>query len=402
MIKKLRVLLSFELIAFYFAAPYIILLALDEKRGFFDDTVSQTMRLWSYALLVGFYPLLQSIVAPLVGKRLDKQCSKISVLRNIHLANCICYLMLAIAAYKKNFYIALCGLCIPGVVGCAAPVGKSLIATLSDPNERTKQFASLAFIKGAVKLSAPLLGVLIFQKALGESGYAPLFLLSSALSFCCFLYSFSLNSLKVAPSQEASFSCPTFAFFGSIVRNNTPLLLVFVCLLSGYLVFVKYIPYVIFDKLSDSPSLVNYFSSIVGLAYCLNQFVVVRMTEQIERKKLLISILLFASTSLFCLSSIGPVWFLTLFSSLFCFTVLATCVEAGLSLQPIAGAQGRVQGVLYSIENWSYLLAPFIGSGLATLKISYPLYFVVAVTCLAALLLKYAMRNRKASMDSSL
>ena len=392
MIKKLRIALSLELLAFYFAAPYIILLALDDKRGLFDDTVSQTTRLWCYALLVGFYPLLQSIVAPLVGKKLDKNCAKVSVLRHIHLANSSCYALLALACNQKSFILALCALCIPGIVGCASPVGKSLIASLTKAESRTKEFAYLAFIKGAVKLSAPLAGAFLFQTLFKSHSYEPLFLVSAAISFCCFLYSFFLSKIEVSPQTQ--FSCHTLAFFGSILKRNYPLLIVFVCLLSGYLIFVKYIPYIIFDKLSETPSLINYFSSIVGLAYCINQFVVVRFTKLIEQKITLIFLFLSVSTALFSITPIGPLWFTWLFTTLFCFSVLATCVEARLSLQPISGAQGQVQGVLYSVENWSYLIAPFIGSALATVQGYYPLYFVIAATVVAAAIFNFAVAPR--------
>lgn len=396
MIKKLRLALSLELMAFYFAAPYIILLALDDTRGLFDNTVSQTARLWCYALLVGFYPLLQSIVAPLVGRKLDQNCSKVSVLRHIHLANSSCYALLALACHQKSFVLALCALCIPGVVGCAAPVGKSLIASLTMAESRTKEFARLAFIKGAVKLTAPLAGAFLFQTLFTSTSYVPLFLVSATISFCCFLYSFLLSKIEVVSehSSQPQFSCHALAFFGSIVKRNYPLLIVFVCLLSGYLVFVKYIPYIIFDKLSETPSLINYFSSVVGLAYCINQFVVVRFTKFIERKMPYIFLLLSLTTALFSVTSIGPLWFTWLFASLFCFSVLATCIEARLSLQPISGAQGQVQGVLYSVENWSYLIAPFIGSTLATLQGYYPLYFVIVATVVAATIFNFATAAR--------
>jgi hypothetical protein len=68
---RLRLVLGAELVSYYFAAPYIILLGLDEKRGLFDAATSMNFRLMAYALLVGIYPLLQILIAPKAFKNLS-------------------------------------------------------------------------------------------------------------------------------------------------------------------------------------------------------------------------------------------------------------------------------------------------------------------------------------------
>ncbi len=401
-LKRVLCLLCFELIAFFFAAPYIILLALDPERGLFDNSFSDAQRLWCYALLVGFYPLLQSIVAPFVGKRLDNSRSSVSVLRSIHLANCICYCLLAVAAYYKSFFIALVGLSIPGVIGCASPVGKTLIAAFTLPENRTREFAKLAFIKGLVKLLAPLAGVAVFTMWVNEQCYFPLFAISALFSGFCFLLSFRLILPKISKNPSQKQICrPALTVFTTVFRQNFSLIGVFVLLLTGYVVFVKYIPFVCFQELGQTPSLINYFSSVVGLAYCVNQFVASRFTHHIESKQHLLFFVLSASCLLLALPVSTSMWFTLVFTTLFSFSVLATCVEAKLSLQGLLGAPGTVQGVLYSFENWCYLLAPFIGSGLATMGKHYPLYFALAASCIATLIYSGVRVKERVNMSKS-
>lgn len=399
---RIRLLLCIELIAYYFAAPYIILLGLDEHRGLLGVGTSMNIRLWGYALLVGIYPFLQIIVSPYVGRQLDQRQSKISVLRKIHLANCICYLMLAVAAWQHNFTLAVAALIVPGVIGCAAPIGKSLISSLTRTEQRVEQFALLAFMKGIVKLTVPLLGALIFEWLLGQSGYAPLFLIPCVLSFGCFLYSFTFPHICIAsdaaPQKKSSH---TFSLFVELVRKNYSMLFVFVFLLTGYSVFVKFTPLIIFEKLGEKPSLVNYFASLVGLAYSLNQFIVVRYAKLVENVTTLMFAILCLCTLVLCVTASGPLWFAGLFAVLFCFSALATCIEARLSLQAVSSNQGTVQGIVYSMENWSYLLAPVIGSLVASFSTLYPLYFVTMLALSAALMFAYSQIHLKRSISES-
>lgn len=388
---KLRFILSAELIAYFFAAPYIILLGLDDQRGLFDSLTSMNVRLWGYALLVGIYPFLQILVSPYVGRRLDKKRSKISVLRNIHLANATCYLFLALSAYKHSLLFALCGLAIPGVVGCAAPVGKSLIASLTEPSHRVKEFAKIAFLRGVIKLTAPLTGAFLFETLFSEIGYSPLFVISSIFSLLCFAYTFTFSADQTCASSGVEQKLPqnSLSLFRTIVKNNYVLLLVFVFLLTGYSVFVKYTPLVMFQKLGDRPSYVNYFISLVGFSYSLNQFILVRFARYVESILSILFLFLFSSLLLLSVSGSSLLWFCSLFAILFCFSSLTTCVEARVSLQGAHGTQGTVQGILYSMENKSYLLAPVIGSALATQNMIYPLYFVTACAAMSAIFFAY-------------
>lgn len=395
--------LGAELVAYYFAAPYIILLGLDEKRGLFDAATSMNMRLVGYTLLVGIYPLLQILIAPYVGRRLDQKPSKISVLRQVHLANSLCYLGLGFAAHFGSLLLALFSLTIPGLSGCAAPIGKSLISSITTPDVRTKEFAKLAFMKGVVKLIAPLLGAGLFQWVLDKSSYVPFFCISSTISLACFFFSFSLSKAFFGMCHEVkTLSKTTLSLFVSIFKRDSVLFFVFIFLLTGYSVFVKFTPLIIFEKLGDMPMLVNYISSLVGLSYSLNQFLVVRFSRQIEGQILAIFAALCGFTLILSFSGIGTIWFVGLFGILFCFSVLATCVEARLSLQGISGNPGTVQGVLYSMENWSLLLAPIIGSIMASQNTLYPLYFVTLCALLGAFFFVYTVRARAKLNESNL
>jgi MFS family permease len=374
--------MCFELIAYYFAAPYIILLALDEKRGLFDAMSSPSVRFWGYALLVGLYPLLQSIISPYIGRYLDQIQAKVRVLQNIHLANCICYLLLALAAYMNSLSIALIGLAIPGFAGCLSPVGKSLISSLTDPQARVKEFAKIAFIKGAVKLIAPLIGVFIFEWYLDKASYSPLFCLSAGFSLCCFLFSFSLPK-AICEYREPQKTKPPYMLFVAFVKQNFVAVSIFISLLLGSSLIVRFTPVVFHTALSDTPSLVNYFSSLVGFSYAINQLITWRFADRLQSFLPAIFILLCATSFLFSVTTFSPLWCLLLLSILFCFSVLTTCTEAKLSLATRSSTQGTLQGILYSIENCSYLAAPFIGTALVSIHTLYPLYFVLILSLIA-------------------
>lgn len=395
-VNKLRLILSLEVVAYYFAAPYIILLGLDEKRGLLEAATSMNYRLLAYALLVGIYPFLLMIVSPYVGRRVDQNRSKISVLRNIHLANSTCYMLLAVAAWLHSLPLGILALAIPGVVGCASPVGKSLIASLTKPEERVAQYAKLSFLKGLVKLTIPLLGALIFKSLFNESYYWPLFTISSIISLSCFFYSFSFDdSCLQVPCSDKSASCSTVSpapatLFKELVIANWPLFLVFVLMITGYAIFVKFTPFVLFETVGDNPSIVNYFASLVGLAYSLNQFIVARYSRFISAILGFLPVVLCLLALTLSATSYGPLWFVGFFGILFCFSVLNTCMEARLSLQAIAGNQGTVQGIVYSVENWGYIVSPILGSAICALSRYYPLYFVAFIAFVSAIVFAYS------------
>jgi len=141
----------------------------------------------------------------------------------------------------------------------------------------------------------------------------------------------------------------------------------------------------------------------VGLAFACNQFVVMRFSKRIESLIAVIFTILCISTICLIFTQVSPVWFVGLFGILFCFSVLATCVEARLSLQGAVGTQGTVQGILYSVENWSLLLSPIIGSLVAALSTVYPLYFVTFCALFSALFFAYSQIHLKRfSSESSI
>lgn len=395
-VNKLRFVLAVELIAYFFAAPYIILLGLDENRGLLDQTVSMNYRIWAYALLVGIYPFLLMIISPCIGRQLDQRTSKVSILRKIHLANSSCYMLLALSSWLHSYPLAIFSLCIPGVVGCASPVGKSLIATVTKPEARVQEFAKLAFIKGIAKLIIPLIGAFIFKVLLNESSYELLFVFSSLLSFSCFLYSFTFPNFSFSGDTSVvkcdSHPSPTLKLLRLLVRKNYPLLFTFVLLITGYSVFIKFSPFVLFEQLGHNPSIVNYFASLVGLAYSLNQIVIVHFADQIKQFMGGVFVLLCSTTLLLCFIGQGPFWFLCFFAVLFCYSVLNTCIEARLSLQGISSSQGTVQGLLYSLENWGYIIAPLIGSFVASFSTLSPLYFVMILVIMAGFFFIYSQR----------
>jgi len=400
--SRIRLILGLELIAYFFAAPYIILLGLDENRGVLGADVSMDYRLWAYALLLGIYPFLLMLVSPYIGRQLDQRRSKISVLRKIHLANSTCYLLLGAASWLHNYPLAILALCIPGVVGCASPVGKSLVASLTQPEVRTQEFAKLAFMKGVAKLSVPLLGAFVFKVFLGESSYTPLFVVSAILSLSCFLYSFTFPHLTVleceSPLNCQSPPISTYRTLIPLIRKNYSLLLAFVVLVTGYSVFVKYTPFVIFEKIGNNPSIVNYFASMVGLAFTLNQFIIFRYADRVKKLIGAIFAFLCSMTILLCFMPVGPFWFLSFFGILFCFSVLMTCIEASLSLQGGGVNQGTVQGFLYSVENWGYIIAPIIGSFVASFSTLSPFYFVISLAFMAAAFYAHARFKYQASL----
>ncbi len=393
--SKLRFILGLELVSYFFAAPYIILLGLDDKRGLLIDTISMNNRLWAYTLLIGIYPFLLMLVSPSVGRQLDQKKSKISILRKIHLANSICYALLALSSWLHSYPLAIFAFCIPGVVGCASPVGKSLIANLTKQEERVIEFAKIAFIKGAAKLFIPLAGAFIFKFFFNEISYAPMFIFSSFLSFSCFAYTFTFphfdTSHYTSPANCNSIpTTPMISLIAMHFRKNSPLLLTFGLLITAYSIFLKFTPFILFEKLGNNPSIVNYFASIVGLAYVLNQFILVKYSNHVRNFIGAIFMLLCSLLIAFCFTVPSYLWLLPFFGVQFCFCILNTCVEAHLSMKGISANQGTVQGLLYSIENWGYVAAPIIGSLMSTFSSITPLYLVTFLALISSGLFFYS------------
>jgi MFS family permease len=384
----LRAILFFEHLAFYLSFPSIAVLALDETHGLLTGSEWMSQRVLLYGLLVTLYPFLQIFAAPLVGKRLDEH-SKKTVLQIIHLGGIIGYLLIATAALTQNFLFAVLGLSISSVLGAPLPVVKALIAIYTDKAERLREFAKIAQVKSVSSVIGPFLGLWIVNVVPEGWQYVGPLGISAFLAFGGLVLTNRLiPSSEGIPSGVSSITpvLPPLA----VLKEQAPLLLALFCFAGGYCTFLKFIPVVWSGQFGTELFVFSSFSALVGFSNTLNQMIIGRWLHLSFEwvpfyAKILCGGLLFLSIfSVTFFSWIG------LFLILFCYAFLITSTEVQLSLLGAETTQGRIQGMLYSIENSSYLVGPAIGALLASVQPAYALYFIFGIAAISLFLVHSA------------
>jgi hypothetical protein len=269
--------------------------------------------------------------------------------------------------------LAFIALAIPSLTGSVVPILKTSIARCSKPEERSKEFAKFALIKGGMTALGPLVGLF--------SSYSSSFLFSAVLSLsalaCTSLLQFPTSQNIALSSQEDS-----FPFW----RQHSGFLSVFFLIFLCYCLFIKFTP-LILAKRFDS-QWVNYFFLIFGLSVIFNQFVFLRFLHLTEKSIPFLLMLLFVSIGGFCFMPSHVFSVSWLFVSFFCFSLATVQIESTLSLTASSFNQGKIQGIMFSVENASYLCAPLLGGLLAA---HHPIYAIesAAIAAGLALLLCY-------------
>ncbi len=378
----LRLILACEHLAFYISFPSVALLALDETNGLLQGEGLASQRVLLYGILITVYPLLQIFAAPFVGRRLDERPKKL-VLQLIHFAGFIGYVLIAASAWTKMTTLAVMGLAIPSAVGAPLPIIKALAALASDKQERLKEFSKIALVKGASSLVGPFLGFWIVTMAPSWGYIAPL-ATSALLSLVGLLLT---NRLIGSTKEPSSPSVPSFGTLfppRELLVQQFPMLLGLFCFAGGYCTFLKFVPVVWSHDVKEGLLMFSSFSAFVGFSTLLNQLFISRWIQLSPKLIPTFARLLCLGLFCLCMSPFTLLSWVGLLLILFCYSLLITCIETKLSLSGMEKTQGRIQGMLYSIENCSYLVGPGIAAWVASFEPLYSLYFILILACVSA------------------
>ncbi len=374
-VRLLRFILCVELLAFYTTAPATLLLVLDSQHGLIDEQATSAYRMLMYMLFIGGYPFLQMMIAPHIGKRLDTHPKK-TILQTIHFTNAIGYTLLALGSYTKYLSVALLGCILPALMGAIMPAIKTFIAILTDKNFRLHEFAKLAIVRGLATFLGPFLGIMILW--LDGATYTTIFIFSACLSLTalCLTWLFIPFSYETYSPDLSLFETSSLTI-SSFFKSNSYYLTIFFCLFTGYCVFIRFIPVVLLKHFTKDIFIINYFSALVGLSMIVNQVALAQFLKLNDRYLMICFGILCSSLLYLCFSFVHSLTFFLLLAILFCFSILTTHIESRLSIQGITSTQGKLQGILYSLENSGYVAGPILGALLASYHPIYAIYFVL-------------------------
>lgn len=383
---RLRTILGTELLAYKISLPAISLLALDPERGVLGSEIAYSERMLFYALLITTYPLLQIFIAPYVGAWLDAR-SKKGVVQWIHCANILGYGLISCAAYLKSGSLALLGLIIPSMMGSLSPVIKAMISHACEESEQMAEFSKIAMVKGATAFVGPFIGLWIMQ-TMEAKHFLPLYysaplILSMLFSVLGLLFTTFFLS-KAAPEKIKT--SLTFPWKTSIhlFKNAPYLTLVLFCFAVAYCTFLKFVPVVWIAQFGSGAFFISYFSAMVGLWNFFHQGLIYRYSTFLSKNTgfvFLNALLLSVSVLSLCFYPSWVTWELPLI--LFCFALLMISVETRITFTAAKTSLGAVQGVIFSIENSSYLIGPAIAARIAIIDPLYTFYWILSMLLIA-------------------
>lgn len=377
----IRLIAAAEFLAYYSIAPAVSLLVFDQERGLLGKDIAYSYRIFIYTLFIGLYPLLQIFSAPIIGKKADTFSRK-KILQTIHLANILGYSFFALSSIIHNLALAFAGLLLPAVAGSVLPILKASLASSSKPEERTKEFMKFAMVKGSMSVVGPLFGLVL--------SYTASFLFAALLSF----FAFICTSMQQFPKQF--FSIPPETDTSSFLRQHFWYFSIFFLTFLCYCLFIKFAPVLLAERFGIH--WINYFFIICGLATVFNQFIFLRIFCLKSWSIPLLLMLQALSIALLCAMSSYASSLFCLFVALFSFSITTIQIESTLSLFSSSFNQGKIQGILFSVENASYLCAPLLGFLLATHRTLDAIIAAAFIAGFATTIyyLKIIANNRKA------
>lgn len=225
------------------------------------------------------FPMAQFIAAPVLGQLADKFGRK-KVLFVATFGSAIAYFLFAIALLIKCIPLLFISRIIDGATGGSIAVAQAVIADVSKPENRAKNFALVGMALGAGFIFGPVIG-----GVLSDHTKFSLFTASTPFyfaGFMCLINTFLVmkflpETLKLKNTKRLDISKPfnniIKAFKTTGLRNVMPSVFLFNM---GFCFFTTFIAVILSNKYGFSQSRIGNFFAYVGILIFLSQAVLVR------------------------------------------------------------------------------------------------------------------------------
>ncbi|OJH36101.1 hypothetical protein BON30_35805 [Cystobacter ferrugineus] len=372
--------------------PILAPLLLRETGGMFTPGTPEATRSWVLGLLLGAFPLAQFLGAPVMGA-LSDGFGRRRVLRGTVLMATVGYLVCGLATHWGNVALLVAGRLVAGFMGGNIALVQAMVADLSAPEMRTRNFGLVSAASGFGFIIGPVVGgrladstlVPWFDFAMPFWGAAGLMALNLALVWFGIPETFSVEGGAKRPGLSATLGGLREALSVHRVRA---LLAVVAVMTLGWPIYVQFFPVYLIQRFGADQRQIGNFFAYVGVWMVLTQVLILRWATR-----------RWATRSLFQCSLLGlaiiyllllwprrmDVLLLLLPIQVVCEGLAWPSASALASQAVSASAQGRVLGAMASVRSLGMAVAPVVSGYIVRFHPALPTLFASTVMFLAFL-----------------
>jgi len=368
---------------------------------FFDEanilglTLSENARNLLYGIVLGGFSLCQFLGAPVMGAVSDRVGRKKALLF-MFCVNGIGALCFAWSILAQNLGLLLLSRFLPGLFGSSLMITQTVIADISSPKTKAKNFGLIGVAFGLGFIFGPIAGAI-----LGNINFAIPFAVAGTLTFLngAFMW-FALPETLV---KKASGRINLLSGITNLKKAfTTPKLkqifLVVFFLNMGFALFTQFFQVYLIEIFSFSQREIGYMFAWIGIWIAITQGGILRpIANRFSPVNILkFTIPLFALTYLLAALPTNAVWLaaaLVLFSIFQGLTFPNTL--AIISNLANNSVQGETIGINQSVQSFAYGFPPILASFTLSINLKFPNWFGFACTMLAFVLFYFAFIKKK-------
>ncbi len=357
-------------------APYI-----KESTSLFGPEVTDHARNTIYLLLVSVFGLAQFLGAPYLGQLSDHHGRKKMVTLTM-IGGALGYLVFSIGVIQGSLLLLFLGRFITGFNSGGVSIMYSIIADLSSPENRSKNFGILGAAFGIGFVVGPVLGAYLSDDTVVSwfNDSTPFFI-AMGLSLLSAVLLWLTVPETHAVEREDDFNLNIFAAFENIQKalNIPELLSIFTVLFLVYLgftFFTQYSAVYLLDSLHFSDKQLGNFFGFVGMILFITQAILLRFFTNKYSPRQIVSVVLL-TLSLGLVLFLVPKEFKTIFTVAFIipfsFGMLQPNMLSIISNSAGPEIQGEILGIQQSIRSLAFTLPPVLSIQLSALDVRLPI-----------------------------
>lgn len=336
--------------------------------------------------LVAIYPLMQFIATPILGQLSDRYGRK-KILAISLFGTGVGYALFAIGIITRNLPLLFFSRALDGVTGGNLSVAQAVIADVTPPAQRTKQFAKIGAAFGIGFVLGPYLGAKLASPGIGFFGLfntpswfnpATPFWFTTILSFVNVLLVLffldethhKLSNAKVKLTQSLQNIVKAATYPG--LRVVFPSIFLY---WAGFAFFQTFFQVLLVNKLGFKPSNIGDFFAYVGIWIAITQiFITPFVAKRLHNYQVLRYSLFMTGLGLFANLWAHNTTQLLLVTPLFAIFIGQTIANSTSLVSTSADnhVQGEVLGINASVQALAQAIPALLSGYLATMGINTP------------------------------
>ncbi len=398
-----------DMLGFGILIPIIPLLFADPTSEFYMLSPSTPLShgLILLGLLVGIYPFMMFIAAPILGQLSDKHGRRRLLAISLG-GTSASYVLFAFGIVTKNIPLLFAARALDGITGGNISIAQAAIADVTEPKDRAKNFGLIGAAFGLGFIFGPFLGGMLGDHHI-VSWFNPAtpFWFAAALSFLNMMMLLVRMPETLVQKKTYDFhwaqSLKNVAKAYSNKRLRTFFLSLFL-FTSGFAFFTSFFNVFLIDKFSFDESNIGAFFAYVGIWVAFTQGFITRRVGKRLRDATVVKIAFFGAGIAVMFYFFTSVWWeLLLIAPFFSVCIgLSTAFATSLVSSSVdASSQGEILGVNASVNALAQTIPPVLSGFIAaSIFPSAPIIVASATILLAALVFTIFYKPVQAPPDA--